>query len=186
LWTLAGDFDDITASAGPFWNGPVCLALLDMSNQRCGLLRCMSLFMALNGHGQPLRRGRFVGVKRTSRLCPGKAARSGRSRWRIAASQRCSGRHSLALDIPVQHYVEAIGGTANITRLGNIVVKTGTTERILPHAVAQRFEVSSSGALIAPTEGSTKPVSVIVTAADLATVEQYDLARFLKIRSRFR
>jgi hypothetical protein len=51
----------------------------------------------------------------------------------------------------------------------------GTTERILPHAVAQRFETSSSGALIPATEGSTKPVSVIVTAAGLATVEQYDL-----------
>jgi hypothetical protein len=39
------------------------------------------------------------------------------------------------------------------------------TERFPPHAIAQKFEVSSSGALVAPTEGSTKPVSVIVTGA---------------------
>jgi hypothetical protein len=76
------------------------------------------------------------------------------------------------LGIPVQHYVEAIGGTANIARLGYIVEKIGTTERILPHAVAQRFEVSSSGTLVAPTEGSTKPTTVTVTNAGIATVEQ--------------
>jgi hypothetical protein len=81
----------------------------------------------------------------------------------------------LALGIPVEHYVETIGGTANIARLGNIVVKTGTSERILPHAVAQRFETSSSDALIAATEGSTKPVTVTVTNAGIAVVEQYDL-----------
>ena len=57
----------------------------------------------------------------------------------------------MALGIPVEHYVEAIGGTANTARLENIVEKIGT-QRILPHAVAQRFEVSSSGALVAPTE----------------------------------
>jgi hypothetical protein len=59
----------------------------------------------------------------------------------------------LALGIPVQHYVEAIGRTANIARLGYIVEKTGESQRILPHAVAQKFEVLSSGALIPATEG---------------------------------
>ena len=59
--------------------------------------------------------------------------------------------------------------------LGYDVMKTGTTEGILAHPVAQRFEVSSSGALVAPTEGSTRPVSVVVTGAGLAVVEQYDL-----------
>jgi hypothetical protein len=49
-------------------------------------------------------------------------------------------------------------GTTNIARLGNIVEKIGTSQRILPQAVQQRFEVSSSGALVPPTEGSTKPV----------------------------
>jgi len=85
------------------------------------------------------------------------------------------GRYSLALGIPVLHYVEAIGGTANIARLGYIVEKTGESQRILPHAVTQRFEVSSSCALVAPTEGSTKPTTVTVTNAGIATVLQYDL-----------
>jgi hypothetical protein len=44
-----------------------------------------------------------------------------------------------------------------LTGMGYIVEKTGESQRILPHAVAQRFEVSSSGALVPPTEGSTKP-----------------------------
>jgi hypothetical protein len=39
-----------------------------------------------------------------------------------------------------------------LTALGYIVEKIGTAERSLPHAVAERFETSSSGALIAPTE----------------------------------
>jgi hypothetical protein len=68
-------------------------------------------------------------------------------------------------------------GTANIARLGYIVEKTGTTEHILPHAVAQRFEVSSSGVLIPATEGSNKAVTVTVTNAGIATVEQYGLRR---------
>ena len=46
-------------------------------------------------------------------------------------------------------------------KLGYLVVKTGTTERILPRAVAQRFEVSSSGALIPATEGSRPSSSMI-------------------------
>jgi len=62
---------------------------------------------------------------------------------------------------------------ANNTRLGYIVEKTGESERILPHAVQQRFEMSSSGALVPATEGSTK--SVVVTNAVVAVVEQYDL-----------
>jgi hypothetical protein len=54
--------------------------------------------------------------------------------------------------------MSAIRGTANIARLGNIIEKIGTSQRILPQAVQQRFEVSSFGALVPPTEGSTKPV----------------------------
>jgi hypothetical protein len=46
---------------------------------------------------------------------------------------------------------------------GYIVEKIGEGERILPYAVAQKFEMSSTGALVPPTEGSTKPVTVIVT-----------------------
>jgi hypothetical protein len=73
---------------------------------------------------------------------------------------------------------EALPGSPlpeQLTALGYIVEKTGTTERILPHAVSQKFETSSSGALIPATEGSTKPVTVQVTHAGIATVEQFDL-----------
>jgi hypothetical protein len=64
---------------------------------------------------------------------------------------------------------------AQLTVLGYIVEWTGETQRILAHAVAQRFEVSSSGALVPAVEGSSKPVTVTVTNAGIATVEQYDL-----------
>jgi hypothetical protein len=73
---------------------------------------------------------------------------------------------------------EALAGSplpAQLAALGYIVVKTGESQRILPHAVAQRFEVSSSGALGAPTEGSTKPTTVTVTNAGIANVEQFEL-----------
>jgi hypothetical protein len=74
----------------------------------------------------------------------------------------------------VQHCIEAIDEAASIARIGYIVEKIGESEHILPHAVQQRFE-TSSGALVAPTEASTNPVSVVVTNAGIATVEQYDL-----------
>jgi hypothetical protein len=80
----------------------------------------------------------------------------------------------LVLAIPVQHYVEAIGENGEHRRLGYVVEKIGESERILPHAVAQKFEVSSSGALIAATENSTKPVSLIITA-QVSRVEPFDL-----------
>jgi hypothetical protein len=47
-------------------------------------------------------------------------------------------------------------------------VKTGESQRVLPHAVVQKFEVSSSGALVPPIEGSTK--SMTVTNAGIANV----------------
>jgi hypothetical protein len=66
---------------------------------------------------------------------------------------------------PVQHCVEAIGGTASIARLGYVVVKIGERDS------ASCRMVSSSDALVAP----TKPVSVIATGAGLARVEQFEL-----------
>jgi hypothetical protein len=60
---------------------------------------------------------------------------------------------------------------AQFTAMGYIVEKTGTSERILAHEVAQRFETSSSGALVPATEGSTKPVTVTVTNAGIAAVD---------------
>jgi hypothetical protein len=82
--------------------------------------------------------------------------------------------------VPGSHEVtfDALVGSPlpeQLAALGYDVVKTGTSERILPHAVARRFETSSSGARAPVTEGSTKPVSVQVTNAGTTTVEQYDL-----------
>ena len=74
--------------------------------------------------------------------------------------------------------LEALPGSplpALLERQGYIVGRTGQTQRILPLAIVQKFETSSSGALIPVTEGSTKPVSVQVTHAGIAAVEQYDL-----------
>ena len=73
---------------------------------------------------------------------------------------------------------EALPGSplpAQLGTLGYIVERTGETQRILQHAIAQKFETSSSGALVPATEGSTKPVTVNVTNAGIAIVEQYDL-----------
>jgi hypothetical protein len=53
--------------------------------------------------------------------------------------------------------------------------RTGETQRILPHAIRQDLTTTSSGALIAATEGSTRPVTMHITNAGIATVEQYDL-----------
>jgi hypothetical protein len=58
-----------------------------------------------------------------------------------------------------------------LAALGYIVEKTGETQRTSRTRVAPKFEVSSSGALAWPTEGSTKPTSVVVTNAWITTVE---------------
>src|ERR1700721_3442255 len=55
---------------------------------------------------------------------------------------------------------DALAGSplpAQLTAMGYIVEKIGESQRILPHAVAQRFEVLSSGALVPGAGGSTKP-----------------------------
>ena len=73
---------------------------------------------------------------------------------------------------------DALAGSplpAQLTAMGYIVEKIGESQRILPHAVAQRFEVLSSGALVPVTEGSTKPVTVTFRNAGIAVVEQFDL-----------
>ena len=91
-----------------------------------------------------------------------------------------SARGGWLTSVPGAHEisVDALVGSAlpeQLAALGYDVVKTGTSERILAHAVAQKFETSSSRALIPATEGSTKAVTVTVTNAGIATVEQYDL-----------
>jgi hypothetical protein len=59
--------------------------------------------------------------------------------------------------------------------LGYIVERTGETQRILPHVITERFETSSSGALVTAIENSTKPVTTRVTHAGIAIVDQFDL-----------
>ena len=73
---------------------------------------------------------------------------------------------------------EALPGSplpSQLTARGYIVTLIGESQRILPHAVVQKFEMSSSGALIAVTGNSTRTVSVIVTNVGIVTVERYDL-----------
>jgi hypothetical protein len=64
---------------------------------------------------------------------------------------------------------------AQLTALGYIVEKTGESQRILPHAVAQKFTVRADGELEPFTEGSSKPASMQVTNAGIAIVERYEL-----------
>jgi hypothetical protein len=70
------------------------------------------------------------------------------------------GAHDVRLDALVGSALPA-----QLAAMGYIVEKVGESQRILPSEVAQRFEVSLSGALIPATEGSTKPVTVTVTGA---------------------
>jgi hypothetical protein len=85
---------------------------------------------------------------------------------------------SVAASVLRELRFEALPGSPlpdQLVAMGYIVEKIGESQRILPHAVAQRFEVSSSGALIPATEGSTKPTTVTVTNAGIANVEQSGL-----------
>jgi hypothetical protein len=113
----------------------------------------------------------FSGVRRTS--LSGQAALSDHSRCGSCLPRRCSITRTVFFD--AWHSIVLRPLPAQLTALCHIVVKTGTTKRILPHAVTQRFEISSSGALVLPTEGSTKPVTVTVTNAGIAVVEQFEL-----------
>jgi len=73
---------------------------------------------------------------------------------------------------------EALPGSplpAQLGTLGYIVERTGETQRILPHAISQAMTTTSSGALVAATEGSTRPVTMHITGAGFATVATFDL-----------
>jgi hypothetical protein len=59
--------------------------------------------------------------------------------------------------------------------LGYTVEQTGQSQRIFPHAITERFETTSSGALVTATENSTKPVTTRVTHAGIAIVDQFNL-----------
>jgi hypothetical protein len=87
---------------------------------------------------------------------------------------RC-GRGVKAPEIAPKHSLPGSTLPRDLRAIGYEVTEIGQTQRILPHAVTQKFETSSSGALVPVTEHSTRPVSVQVTNAGIATVEQFDL-----------
>ena len=60
---------------------------------------------------------------------------------------------------------------------GYEVTKVGTTQRIIPIAISQKFVIGDGGELLPLTEGSTRPVTSVVTHAGVRTVHQYELAQ---------
>jgi hypothetical protein len=54
-----------------------------------------------------------------------------------------------------------------------VVEPIGPTARILPYAIVEKCETSSSGALVTPTENSTKPVTTLVTHPGIGIVDQF-------------
>jgi hypothetical protein len=59
-------------------------------------------------------------------------------------------------------------------KLGYVVTEIGETQRILAHAITEML-TTSSGALVAATDDSTRPVATQITQAGLAVVMQYEL-----------
>jgi len=62
-----------------------------------------------------------------------------------------------------------------LNALGYDVVKTGESQRILAHAVSQKFTLCADGELEPFTEGSSKPVTIVTTRAGVVTIEQFGL-----------
>ncbi|MBR1298543.1 hypothetical protein [Bradyrhizobium sp. AUGA SZCCT0042] len=58
---------------------------------------------------------------------------------------------------------------------GYEVTEIGTTQRILPHAVEQRFVVGAGGELELATAGSTRPISHVVSHAGVVITTVFDL-----------
>jgi hypothetical protein len=85
------------------------------------------------------------------------------------------GRYSLVLGIPVQQLRRGHWRNSEHRKARQRRREDRHAPAHLAARVAQKFEVTSSGALVPATEGSTKPVTVQVTNAGIATVEQYDL-----------
>jgi hypothetical protein len=56
--------------------------------------------------------------------------------------------------------------------MGYIVERTGGTQRILPRAISQDLTITSSGALVAATEGSTRRVTVRIRNAGIAAAHR--------------
>jgi len=71
---------------------------------------------------------------------------------------------------------DALPGSAlpdQLTALGYTVVPTGTSERILPHQIVERFGRRADGELELLTEGSTKSVAEVRQHAGIVKVRLY-------------
>jgi hypothetical protein len=74
--------------------------------------------------------------------------------------------------------IVALVGSAlpgQLAALGWHVEKIGESQRILPHAVSQKLTVRADGELEPFVEGSSKPVTMVITNAGVANLECYDL-----------
>jgi hypothetical protein len=135
----------------------------------------MSPLLAQNGHGAMSVVSPLCAQKRTSlegRLFgPVPPA----ERRLSAQHQPSSNKPQHGRPVPQPWRGHLSGHRSILCKLGYLVTETGTSTRILPHAISQELTTSSFGALVAPTENSTRPVTVRVTQPGIATVVVYEL-----------
>src|ERR1700730_5525340 len=58
---------------------------------------------------------------------------------------------------------------------GYLVSEIGTTQRILPHAIEDKYVIGAGGDLELVTAGSTRPITQTVTHAGIVTTTVYEL-----------
>jgi hypothetical protein len=58
---------------------------------------------------------------------------------------------------------------------GYLVSETGTSQRILAHAIENKYVVGAGGVLELVTAGSTRPITSTVTHAGIVTTTVYEL-----------
>jgi hypothetical protein len=58
---------------------------------------------------------------------------------------------------------------------GYEITETGTTQRILPHAIEDKYVIGAGGDLELVTAGSTRPITSTVTHAGIVTMMVYEL-----------
>jgi hypothetical protein len=62
-----------------------------------------------------------------------------------------------------------------LRKMGYTVTETGQAQRILSHAVVDRYVIGAGGELELATAGSTRPISSTVSHAGIVTVTIYDV-----------
>jgi hypothetical protein len=73
---------------------------------------------------------------------------------------------------------EALPGStmpAELRQAGYEVTEIGSTQRILPHVIEQKFTIGTGGELELATAGSTRAISQIRTHAGIVTTKVFDL-----------